>query len=587
MPEDAPDAERIRAALDELLGWPGISRSPQLADLLRYVVEKTLAGEEGAIKAYSIAVDVFGRAQSFDAQSDPIVRVQARRLRALLEQFYESGESRADVQIHLPLGRYVPEFRAVGTSLPPAAPIGEVGAAGDLPGVVTAVSPRRRLPRLVTNGLVALGFTVIGVALAVAIVRWTTPDPVPLPIAAIPEMPRIVVGAFDNLTGQPVLDDDIALFGDKLADLLGRFDDVSVAPDGSGPTIMGTVQEADGRFVVRAILRPRDGGGNSWSGTLTAPAGLTDTAALEAAAELLAGQLGNPTGPLHAPGREWLKLQAGAPVEATPYVCDLQFMAWRDRRNLRDAESGTACLSALLVQNPDNAVALASIAALGAWRSQFLATTQSDLVTEMTEVTTAASRAVALAPQSSFAHEQQAAVLARQASLDAALGAAARARTLNPANMDALAVHGLLLWLAGSRSEGATASEAALAAIPSPPPWYFLTRALNALQEQRFFDAIDAAQALAGGDDELGSAIVLAAAPRAARADLIDRYRSVVMGSPRFQASGIIPRLQMLIRPNPILARIREGMLLAGIPVHALDGPFNPDGSPNAPAPAP
>jgi hypothetical protein len=113
VPSDAPSAERVRAALDEVLGWPAISRSPQLAELLRYVVEKTLSGDEGSIKAYSIAVDVFGRPQSFDPQADPIVRVQARRLRTLLEQYYEAGESRADVEIHLPLGRYVPEFRAV------------------------------------------------------------------------------------------------------------------------------------------------------------------------------------------------------------------------------------------------------------------------------------------------------------------------------------------------------------------------------------------------------------------------------------------------------------------------------------------
>ena len=84
MPQDAPSAEQVRAALDELLGWQGISRSPQLAELLRYVVEKALAGDEGSIKAYSIAVDVLGRPQSFDPQADPIVRVQARRLRTLL-----------------------------------------------------------------------------------------------------------------------------------------------------------------------------------------------------------------------------------------------------------------------------------------------------------------------------------------------------------------------------------------------------------------------------------------------------------------------------------------------------------------------
>eukprot|EP01036_Dinobryon_divergens_P048910 gene48911-65582_t len=93
VPNAAPSPEQVRDALDEVLGWQGIARSPQLAELLRYVVEKTLAGEAAGIKAYSIAVDVFGRPLGFDPQVDPIVRVQARRLRTLLEQYYQSDQS--------------------------------------------------------------------------------------------------------------------------------------------------------------------------------------------------------------------------------------------------------------------------------------------------------------------------------------------------------------------------------------------------------------------------------------------------------------------------------------------------------------
>src|SRR5262245_59904998 len=99
-----------------------MSRSPQLAELLRYVVEKTLGGDGASIKAYSIAVDVLGRPQSFAPQADPIVRVQARRLRTLLEQFYDTGQARTNVQIRLPIGRYVPEFSLVGTKAARADP---------------------------------------------------------------------------------------------------------------------------------------------------------------------------------------------------------------------------------------------------------------------------------------------------------------------------------------------------------------------------------------------------------------------------------------------------------------------------------
>ncbi|MBI4047029.1 MAG: hypothetical protein HY371_09430, partial [Devosia nanyangense] len=101
---------RIKAALDDVLSWPEMVRSPQLAHFLRYIVEAKLEGREAAIKAYSIAVDVFGRPADFDPQADPIVRVQARRLRALLEQYYQDGRMPHGVRIELPVGRYVPRF---------------------------------------------------------------------------------------------------------------------------------------------------------------------------------------------------------------------------------------------------------------------------------------------------------------------------------------------------------------------------------------------------------------------------------------------------------------------------------------------
>ena len=88
MTDPAPQSEAILTALERLLAWPEIARSPQLGRFLAYIVQRTLDGNEQAIKAYSIAVDVFGRPADFDPQADPIVRVQARRLRALLDDYY-------------------------------------------------------------------------------------------------------------------------------------------------------------------------------------------------------------------------------------------------------------------------------------------------------------------------------------------------------------------------------------------------------------------------------------------------------------------------------------------------------------------
>ena len=108
--------ETVLAELDRVLAWPEMARSPQLGRFLEYIVRRTLEGEDQTIKAYSIAVDVFGRPADFDPQADPIVRVQARRLRSLLEQYYASVGATGAVRITLPVGRYVPVFASVETA---------------------------------------------------------------------------------------------------------------------------------------------------------------------------------------------------------------------------------------------------------------------------------------------------------------------------------------------------------------------------------------------------------------------------------------------------------------------------------------
>ncbi|MBI4922024.1 MAG: hypothetical protein HY834_09765 [Devosia nanyangense] len=569
MPKVAPSAEQVRAALDELLGWQGISRSPQIAELLRYVVEKRLAGEEASIKAYSIAVDVLGRPQSFDPQADPIVRVQARRLRTLLEQFYEIGRVRAAVRITMPLGRYVPEFTLIEAA-PPDAPAGS--------GPPAARRGGWRLPRILQLGLLGLGFTVIGVALTVAIVRWMLPEMRPPPEATLPEVPRIAVGAFDNLTGDSELDGLVAGLGPQIGTSLSRFDTLSVVTD-SGLMLRGSVQETGGQFEISAILAQHDAGGPIWSDKIVAPTGVDAAAALADLATALAARLGNSGGPLYAPGRLWLAQQGTTPEQPSLYVCQLQFMAWRDNNRLEDDLAGTDCFERILAAEPNNAIARAGRASLKAWRVQNEAAPGTQLADLLADEMAAISRAVGIGSQSSFVYEQQGLILARAGSADAAFGALHKARELNPANMDAEAEEGLLRWLDGQFDGGAVLAEAAIAAVASPPPWYYTTRVFEALRELRYFDAIEAAQALAAGDDEFGPVIALAAAPRVGRNDLVDRYRPVVLGHPRFQAAGILPRLGMFVHQQVLLDRIRDGLTLAGIPPNALIKPFNPDGT--------
>jgi hypothetical protein len=107
---DSVHIEELRAELQLVLQSQSFARSPGLCRLLSYLCEKAFAGEGHQIKEYSVALDVFGRRESFDQDSDSIVRVQANRLRKRLAEYY-AGEGR-DHRIHItiPIGQYVPDF---------------------------------------------------------------------------------------------------------------------------------------------------------------------------------------------------------------------------------------------------------------------------------------------------------------------------------------------------------------------------------------------------------------------------------------------------------------------------------------------
>lgn len=113
-----PDA--IRAQLAKVVGSNTFAHAASLRRLLQYVVEESLVGHARDLKEYRVGVEALGRPNSFDPETDPIVRVQARRLRGKLEEYYRQ-EGRSDVlAINLPKGAYVPTFeeRSAGPPTP-------------------------------------------------------------------------------------------------------------------------------------------------------------------------------------------------------------------------------------------------------------------------------------------------------------------------------------------------------------------------------------------------------------------------------------------------------------------------------------
>ena len=100
----------IKAELDRILASKLFINAKRLRSMLSYVVGESLQGRGDRIKAFSIAQEVFGRNADFDQQRDPIVRVEASRLRKCLSEYYETDGSASRVRIDIPKGGYAPTF---------------------------------------------------------------------------------------------------------------------------------------------------------------------------------------------------------------------------------------------------------------------------------------------------------------------------------------------------------------------------------------------------------------------------------------------------------------------------------------------
>lgn len=111
--EQAVSTHEVRSELARILASPAFDASERNRQFLGYVVEETLCGRSERIKAYTIATEVFGRDPKFDPQLDSIVRIEAGRLRRSLERHYLTDGRASSVRIDIPRGGYVPVFRNV------------------------------------------------------------------------------------------------------------------------------------------------------------------------------------------------------------------------------------------------------------------------------------------------------------------------------------------------------------------------------------------------------------------------------------------------------------------------------------------
>jgi TolB-like protein len=109
--ERKPKTAEVLEQLERLLGSTDFDTSERSRQFLRFVVEEALEGHAADVTQHRIATSVFGRRDDFDPTTDPIVRIQAGRVRRSLEHYYLTGGRFDPVILEIPKGSYVPIFR--------------------------------------------------------------------------------------------------------------------------------------------------------------------------------------------------------------------------------------------------------------------------------------------------------------------------------------------------------------------------------------------------------------------------------------------------------------------------------------------
>jgi tetratricopeptide (TPR) repeat protein len=572
-----PPRAEIEAALARIQEWPGLARSPQLAKFLNYIVVARLDGNEAGIKAYSIAVDVFGRPQSFDPQNDPIVRVQARRLRAVLEEYYAGEGASEPVTFYLPVGRYIPEFRVPGSE--PAPETAESAVTGFTPPIPRGPSERPWLARL--DDLVLL-VVLVFVALGIALVLTQMLAPRQIRIA-VPQPPVVSVSEFTSVAAQAPsasvaglaveLVTDLGLFPFIDAVYLQRTEQAARQSKTATFELSGIARTEGNEMQVTASLKRAGSDAAVWS--MTEKVATADfPTSIDRLSQAFADQLGAVDGPLHTDAMQWLATNTDLAGNETDYLCGLLFIRYRGSGRVDDAERARACVNGLLRGQPVTAFGLAMSGTLLLDRMQRTQPPASRDPEPIAEAERQIDEALSLAPTSSPVWREYAFFLESVGRFGEAEAAFTSALQLNPSNLDAFAGYARLLSLRGKSEKGTSMAVEALRRAVSPPYWYHEAAAVNALRDGNNAEALIQAEALAAGDAELASALAVAAAYRLKSEDALNRSIAQLLEVTRFRRFGILPVLRQRLGDPELRAEIGNELAAAGIDQAALNGPY-------------
>jgi len=584
-PRPQPTPDEVRTELARVLASQCFAQAARSSEFLRHVVEQSLAGGGERLKGYAIAIEVFKRPTSFDAQSDPLVRVEAGRLRRRLLEYYVAEGYANPLRIELPRGGYAPEFSYVATSRA----LRTAPTRTDSPDDSQAAPPSRlgsRWRRVRT--LAVLGVIVV-LATLVILERPDRGSVRPTPSAdralALPSGPRIVVLPFENLSGDSQLDYFADGFTEEIMLRLSAFNLFVIASQTTwnyrGATqplntiaaeidaaylLTGSVRATPERVRISARLVERATGAQLWTSAYDEDLTVETLLAIqEKIATEVARAIAVPYGPIF--DRE-LARAARTPAESLDtYDCVLKYYAYRRTLDPAAHADTLACFRNAVTREPRFADAWGGLALLYLDEYAFGYDPEDDAHGPLDRAQEAARTGLDIDGDNYFANLALARVRFFKGDLKAFARSADKVLALEPNNSEALALIGTLFAVSGSPARGEPLAAKALALAPRPPGNYYVARALLDLRAGRADDALSSALRIDAPSWFISSVLVAASAGLAGRTDVAARaVARLTELDPTFPqvARGELAKWQI---DPPLRAQLERGLRAAGIEI--------------------
>ncbi len=529
----APEA--VRSQLDRILDSADFDATERNRRFLRYIVEETLAGQRERIKAYNIALSVFGRDESFDPQMDAIVRIEARRLRRSLERYYLTAGKTDRIRIDIPKGAYAPVFcdRPGEPSHDAAVPLrARAPKATDL--------DRRNRPSILVAPFEEEGDLSAFPGLARGFVRKLI----------------IALTRFDNLY----------IFGPETSHAHDSPIDVPklCADLDADYMLTGGIVLSAGHFEVETLLIHVRTGRTVWAENIDRTLNPAEIFNIRnAIANSIAATLAQTYGVIHYCAAS--DSDGRAPASMASFACVLRFHDYMRNYNREQHEQVRACLERTIINEPDYAEAHACLSQVYSNAYRFGFGPEPTPIDPCERALELACRAVELAPRSSTCHHALALAYWFKRDVAASLRAYETGLALNPNNTAIMADLGLRLALLGNWERAAQLLEDSYARNPGQPGSFRVGLALCHYVHGRYAASLSEARRVRAPDVAYGTVLEAMALAQLGRNDearlAVDRLLAI---DPAFGAH-VWADLERRNLRRDLIQMVVEGLRMAGL----------------------